>query len=152
MSEGETERTLVLLKPDAIKRGLSGEILNRLERKGLKVVAGRLLMVTPDLARRHYAEHRGKPFYEGLVQHITSGPVFALAIEGRSAIAVVRFLTGATNPQLAAPGTVRGDLALALTPNLIHASDSPASAERELGLFFQPEDYHPYSRPDQEFV
>ena len=151
MAEAPTERTLVLLKPDAVKRGLSGEILNRLERKGLSVVAARLLQVTPDLAHRHYAEHRGKPFFDSLVAHITSGPVLALAIEGRSAIAVVRLLIGATNPLTAAPGTVRGDLALSLTPNLIHAADSPASAERELALFFQPEDYHSYQRVGQEF-
>jgi nucleoside-diphosphate kinase len=151
MAEGATERTLVLLKPDAVKRGLSGEILHRLERKGLTIVAARLMGVTPELAGRHYFEHKGKPFYDGLVHHITSGPVLALAVEGRSAIAVVRLLIGATNPQTAAPGTVRGDLAIALTPNLIHASDSAASAERELALFFRAEDYHTYARTDQEF-
>lgn len=151
MPEGETERTLVLLKPDALQRGLAGEILGRLERKGLTIVAARLLRVTPELAGRHYAEHRGKAFYEGLVRHITSGPLLALAVEGRSAIAVVRLLTGATNPQTAAPGTVRGDLAIALTPNLIHASDSAGAAERELALFFRPEDYQAYPRAGQEF-
>lgn len=151
MPEGTTERTLVLCKPDAVKRGLCGEILQRLERKGLTVVAARLLQVTPELAHRQYAEHKGKPFYDGLVGHITSGPVLALAVEGRSAIAVVRLLIGATNPQTAAPGTVRGDLAIALTPNLIHASDSPTSAERELALFFRPDDFHPYLRAGQEF-
>jgi nucleoside-diphosphate kinase len=151
MAEGATERTLVLLKPDAVKRGLSGEILHRLERKGLTVVAARLMGVTPELAGRHYFEHQGKPFYDGLVRHITSGPVLALAIEGRSAISVVRLLIGATNPLTAAPGTVRGDLASALTPNLIHASDSPAAAKRELDLFFESEDYQSYARVDQEF-
>lgn len=151
MAEGETERTLVLLKPDAVQRGLSGEILQRMERKGLAIAAARLMGVTPELAGRHYLEHKGKPFYDGLVQHITSGPVLALAIEGRSAISVVRLLIGATNPQTAAPGTVRGDLALAMTPNLVHASDSPASAKRELALFFRPEDYHTYRRTGQEF-
>lgn len=152
MAEGATERTLVLLKPDAIQRGLAGEILGRLERKGLAVVAARLMRVTPELAARHYAEHQGKAFYDGLVRHITSGPVLALAVEGRSAIAVVRLLIGATNPQTAAPGTVRGDLALALTPNLVHASDAPASAERELALFFRAEDYHPYVRAGHELL
>ncbi len=152
MAEDATERTLVLLKPDAIKRGLAGEILGRIERKGLSFVAARLLTVTPELAGRHYFEHKGKPFYDALVRHITSGPVLALAIEGRSAISVVRLLIGATNPQVAAPGTVRGDLALAMTPNLIHASDSPASAKHELGLFFRPEDYQSYTRSDQEFL
>lgn len=151
MAEAGTERSLVLLKPDAVKRGLSGEILHRMERKGLTVVAARLMHVTPELAGRHYAEHAGKPFYDGLVRHITGGPLLALAIEGRSAISVIRLLIGATNPATAAPGTVRGDLAIAMTPNLIHASDSPASAERELALFFRPEDYHTYARTDQEF-
>lgn len=152
MPEGTVERTLVLVKPDAVKRGLMGELLDRFERKGLKVTAAKLVQVTPDLAARHYAEHQGKPFYPGLVQHITSGPVLALALEGRSAISVVRLLTGATNPQTAAPGTIRGDFGLAVTPNLVHASDSPASAERELGLFFTPAEYHAYARSDQEFT
>jgi nucleoside-diphosphate kinase len=152
MAEGALERTLVLVKPDGVKRGLVGEIVGRLERKGLKIVAARLQRVTPELASRHYAEHQSKPFYPGLVQHITSGPVLALAVEGRSAISVVRLLTGATNPQTAAPGTVRGDLALAVTPNLIHASDSPASAERELSLYFHADDYHAYTRSDEEFT
>lgn len=151
MAEEATERTLVLLKPDAVRRGLCGEILHRLERKGLAIVAARMMAVTPALAERHYFEHRGKPFYDGLVQHITGGPVLALALEGRSAISVVRLLIGATNPLTAAPGTVRGDLAMAMTTNLIHASDSPASAKRELELFFRPEDYQTYSRADQEF-
>lgn len=151
MAEEVSERTFVLLKPDAVKRGLCGEILQRLERKGLTVVAARMMAVTPALAGRHYFEHKGKPFYDGLVQHITSGPVLALALEGRSAISVVRLLIGATNPLAAAPGTVRGDLATAMTPNLIHASDSPTSAKRELELFFRPGDYQSYTRADQEF-
>ena len=107
MAEGTVERTFALVKPDGVRRGMIGEILSRFERKGLKVVAAKMLQVTPELAQRHYAEHQGKPFYPGLVQHITSGPVVALALEGRSAIAVVRLLTGTTNPQTAAPGTVR---------------------------------------------
>jgi nucleoside-diphosphate kinase len=152
MAEGTLERTLVLVKPDGVKRGLMGRVLARLEEKGLKVVAARLLPVAPELAARHYAEHEGKPFYPGLVQHITSGPVLALAVEGRSAIAVVRLLVGATNPQTAQPGTIRGDWALAITPNLIHASDSPASAERELGLYFRAEEYLAYTRTDEPFV
>ncbi|MCI4362815.1 MAG: nucleoside-diphosphate kinase [Thermoplasmata archaeon] len=150
MAEGALERTLVLVKPDGVKRGLMGPILHRFESKGLKVVAARLLQVTPELAARHYAEHEGKPFYPGLVQHITSGPV--LALEGRTAIAVVRLMTGATNPQTAAPGTIRGDYGLAITPNLVHASDSPASAERELGLYFRAEDYLAYTRSDEKFL
>jgi nucleoside-diphosphate kinase len=152
MAEGNVERTLVLIKPDGVRRGLSGEILRRLEAKTLKVVGARLMLVSRELAERHYAEHRGKPFYPGLVEHITSGPTLALAIEGRSAIAVVRLMVGATNPQTAAPGTIRGDLASAMTPNLVHASDAPASAERELALYFTPETLFSYSRTDAEFA
>ncbi|MCI4335732.1 MAG: nucleoside-diphosphate kinase [Thermoplasmata archaeon] len=152
MAEGTLERTLVLIKPDGVKRGYVGEILARFERKGLKIVAARLVQVVPELADRHYAEHQGKPFYPSLVQHITSGPLLALALEGRAAISVVRLMIGATNPQTAAAGTVRGDLALSMTQNLVHASDSPASAERELSLYFRAEDYHAYSRSDEGFV
>jgi nucleoside-diphosphate kinase len=108
--------------------------------------------VSPELAARHYAEHKGKPFYHGLLEHITSGPVLAMAVEGRSAIAVVRLMVGATNPQTAAPGTIRGDWAISMTPNLVHASDSAASAERELGLYFEPHDYHAYPRTGPEFA
>jgi nucleoside-diphosphate kinase len=151
MAEGSVERTLVLVKPDGVRRGLIGEIVGRLERKGLKLVAARLMHASPELAARHYAEHQGKPFYPGLVQHITSAPIFAMAVEGRSAIAVVRSITGATNPQTAAPGTVRGDLALAITPNLIHASDSPDSAARELALYFTEKDYLRYERVGAEY-
>ncbi len=150
--EGTVERTLVLVKPDGVERGLVGEIVGRLERKGLSIVAARLLRVPPELAARHYAEHHGKPFYPGLIEHITSGPVLALAVEGRSAISVVRLLVGATNPQTAAPGTIRGDLALAVTPNLVHASDAPATAERELALYFRPEDVVAYRRAGAELV
>ncbi len=151
MAEGNVERTLVLVKPDGVRRGLVGEIVGRLERKGLKIVALKSLRVPPELAQRHYAEHQGKPFYPALIQHITSGPIVALALEGRSAIAVVRLITGATNPQLANPGTIRGDLALGITPNLVHASDSPESAARELALYFQPGDYLAYSRVGEEY-
>jgi nucleoside-diphosphate kinase len=149
MPEGAIERTLVLVKPDGVKRGLAGEILGRLERKTLKIVAAKLVVVSGETAARHYAEHHGKPFYPGLIAHITSGPVLALAVEGRSAISVVRLITGATNPQTAA---VRGDYASAVTPNLIHASDAPASAERELALYFAPDEYVSYERTDREFA
>ena len=152
MAEGLVERTLVLIKPDGVKRGLVGDILTRLERKGLKILAARMVRVTPELAQRLYAEHHGKPFYAGLVQHITSGPVLAAAVEGRSTIAVVRLMAGATNPQIASPGTIRGDFGLAVTPNLVHASDSAESAERELSLFFSAEEYHPYARSGEEFA
>ncbi|HEV2429622.1 MAG TPA: nucleoside-diphosphate kinase [Thermoplasmata archaeon] len=151
-NEGSVERTLVLVKPDGIKRGLAGEIVARFERKGLRIAAAKFTLVSADLAARQYAEHAGKPFYPGLVGHITSGPVLALALEGRSAISVVRLLIGATNPQTAAPGTIRGDFGLALTPNLVHASDSPASATRELELYFGSAEYLAYARTDHEFV
>lgn len=152
MAEGNVERTFALVKPDGVRRGLAGEIVTRFERKGLKVVAAKMLRVTPELAQRHYAEHQGKPFYPALIQHITSGPVLAIALEGRSAISVVRLLTGATNPQTAAPGTIRGDLALGMTPNLIHASDSAESAARELALYFTADEYVAYSRVGEEYV
>ncbi|MGA8710637.1 MAG: nucleoside-diphosphate kinase [Thermoplasmata archaeon] len=151
MAEGNVERTFALVKPDGVRRGLVGEIVSRFEQKGLKVVAAKMLRVAPELAQRHYAEHQGKPFYPALIQHITSGPVVALALEGRSAIAVVRLLTGATNPQTAAPGTIRGDLALGITPNLIHASDSAESAARELALYFTADEYAAYSRVGEEY-
>ena len=130
------ERTLVLIKPDAIQRALAGEILARLERRGLKVRATKLLLVDRELAERHYAEHVEKPFFAELVDFITSAPTLALVLEGESAIPVVRTTMGATNPTAAAPGTIRGDLALAMPDNLVHGSDSPESAEREIGLWF----------------
>ena len=130
------ERTLVLVKPDALGRGLAGEILARLERRGLALRAARILLVDRSLAERHYAEHREKPFFGELVEFITSAPTLALVLEGESAISVVRSTMGATNPRDAAPGTIRGDLALAMPDNLVHGSDSPESAEREIGLWF----------------
>jgi nucleoside-diphosphate kinase len=130
------ERTLILVKPDAMERGLAGEILARFERRGLVVRAARLVAVDRDLAERHYAEHAEKPFFGELVGFITSGPVLALAVSGESAIAGVRALMGATNPADSAPGTIRGDLATELSENVVHGSDSKASARRELSLFF----------------
>jgi nucleoside-diphosphate kinase len=130
------ERTLVLIKPDAIARGLAGEILSRLERRGLSLRAAKLLRVDRALADEHYVEHREKPFFGELVEFITSAPTLALVVEGESAIGVVRTTMGATNPRDAAPGTIRGDLALAMPDNLVHGSDSPESAEREISLWF----------------
>jgi nucleoside-diphosphate kinase len=130
------ETTLVLVKPDGMGRGLAGEVLARLERRGLELRGARLLKVTRQMAREHYAEHRGKPFFSGLVEFITSGPVLALAVSGESAISVVRTMMGATDPLESAPGTIRGDLALELSENIVHGSDSKASARRELALFF----------------
>ena len=131
-----TERTLVLVKPDAMQRGLAGEIVARLERRGLVLRGADLVHVDRDLAEQHYAEHREKPFFEELVEFITSSPTLALAVEGEDAIALVRTTMGATNPANAAPGTIRGDLALSMPDNLVHGSDSPESAARELALWF----------------
>jgi nucleoside-diphosphate kinase len=126
----------VLIKPDAVQRGLAGEILGRFERRGLSIREARLLLVDRELAEKHYAEHAEKPFFGELVAFITSAPTLALALEGESAISVVRTTMGATNPTDSAPGTIRGDLALAMPDNLVHGSDSPESAECELELWF----------------
>jgi nucleoside-diphosphate kinase len=130
------ERTLVLIKPDAVQRALAGEILGRFERRGLKVVDGKLLTVDRGLAEEHYAEHAEKPFFGELVEFITSAPTLALVLEGEGAIGVVRTTMGATNPADSAPGTIRGDLALSMPDNLVHGSDSPESARREIALWF----------------
>jgi nucleoside-diphosphate kinase len=130
------ERTLVLVKPDGVQRGLIGEILGRLERKGLKVVGLRFLTVPREMAEQHYAVHAGKHFYAGLVEFITSGPVAAVAVEGPDAVAVVRKLVGATMPNQAEPGTIRGDLGISGLRNLIHASDAVETANAELALWF----------------
>ena len=130
------ERTLVLIKPDAVQRGLAGEILSRFERRGLDIRAAKLLRVDRELAERHYAEHIEKPFFGELVDFITLAPTLALVLEGESAIAVARTTIGATNPTDAAAGTIRGDLATELSQNIIHGSDSKESAKRELALFF----------------
>jgi len=130
------ERTLVLVKPDAVRRGLSGEILARLERRGLVLRGAKLVQVDEELAGAHYAEHRGKDFFAALVSFITSGPTLALVVEGESAVTVVRSTMGATDPAKAAPGTIRGDLGLSMPDNLVHGSDSPESARRELALWF----------------
>jgi nucleoside-diphosphate kinase len=130
------ERTLVLIKPDALQRGLAGEILGRFERRGFTIRDARLVQADRDLAEKHYAEHAEKPFFGELVDFITSAPTLALALEGEFAISVVRTTMGATNPTDSAPGTIRGDLALAMPDNLVHGSDSPESAQRELELWF----------------
>jgi nucleoside-diphosphate kinase len=133
------ERTLVLVKPDAVERGLAGDIVARLEHRGLELRAAKLVRVDRPLAEEHYAEHREKPFFGELVEFITSAPTLALVVEGESAIPVVRTTMGATNPTNSAPGTIRGDLALAMPNNLVHGSDSPESAEREIALWFPDE-------------
>lgn len=140
------ERTLVLVKPDGMQRGLAGEIIARYERRGLKIVAMKLMQVDRGLAERHYAEHQGKPFFPGLVEYITSSPVVAAVLEGPSAIQAVRDTNGATDPIKAAPGSIRADFGMEKGRNLVHASDSPESAEREVGLFFTPEELLPWKR------
>jgi nucleoside-diphosphate kinase len=130
------ERTLILVKPDAFARNLTGEIIARFERKGLRLVALQLMTMSRDLAARHYAEHEGKPFYEELVSFITSGSLVAMVLEGESAIAAARQVIGATNPLEASPGSIRGDYAIAVGQNMVHGSDAPESAVREVGLFF----------------
>jgi nucleoside-diphosphate kinase len=127
---------MVLIKPSGVARGLVGEIISRMERRGLTIKVARMLVVTRDMAERHYAEHNGKDFYDDLVEHITSAPVFAMVVEGPQAVRVVRMMMGATNPLEAAPGTVRGDFGLDMRRNVVHSADSLASAEREIAIFF----------------
>jgi nucleoside-diphosphate kinase len=134
------ERTLVLIKPDAMQRGLATEILHRFERRGLRIVGLKLLQVDRALAERHYGEHVGKPFYEGLVGYITSFPIIAACLEGTGAVETVRNTMGKTNPREAAPGTIRGDFGLEIGRNLVHGSDSLESAAREIDLFFRPDE------------
>ena len=130
------DRTLILVKPDAFARALTGEIIARFERKGLRIVALKHMTVDEDLAKRHYAEHEGKPFFGELVEFITSGPLVAMVLEGDQAVTAARQVIGATNPIDAAPGSIRGDFAIAVGQNMVHGSDSPESAAREAGLFF----------------
>ena len=130
------ERTLVLVKPTGVARGLIGEVISRMERRGLTIKVARLLMVTPEMASQHYAEHREKPFYQELVTQIASAPVFAMVVEGPVAVSIVRRMMGATNPLEADPGTVRGDFGLDVLRNVVHSSDSLESAEREIAIFF----------------
>src|SRR5688500_16056002 len=146
------ERTLVLIKPDAMQRGLGTEILARLERRGLRIVGLKLMQVDRALAERHYGEHQGKPFYEGLVHYITACPIIAAVFEGTDAVESVRNTMGRTNPRDAAPGTIRGDFGLEIGRNLIHGSDSLASAEREVALFFQASELQSYERDIDKWV
>lgn len=146
------ERTLVLAKPDAMQRGLAGEIIGRLERRGLRLVGLKLMRITPALAQQHYAEHQGKPFFPGLVEYITSGPVVAAVFEGTSAIQAVRGIVGATNPAEAAPGSIRADFGLERGRNLVHASDSPESGIRESQLFFKSEELLSWSRDTDRWI
>ena len=140
------ERTLILAKPDAVQRGLVGEVIARFERRGLKIVGLKLTKVTIELAREHYQEHIDKPFFQSLVDYITWCPVAAMVVQGPKAIEIARTTIGSTSPVDAAPGSIRGDLGLSVSRNLVHASDSPAAAEREVKLFFKPGELFEYPR------
>ncbi|MDP2743484.1 MAG: nucleoside-diphosphate kinase [Dehalococcoidia bacterium] len=146
------ERTLVLIKPDGVQRGLVGAIIDRLERRGLKLIGLKMLQMDRPLAETHYAEHKGKPFFAGLASFITSGPLVALALEGRNAISVVRQTVGATDPAKASAGTIRGDFGLDTGRNLVHASDSPENASRELSLFFNDKELLSYRRDTDKWI
>ncbi|MFC5650810.1 nucleoside-diphosphate kinase [Paenibacillus solisilvae] len=146
------ERTFLMVKPDGVQRGLIGEIVSRFERKGLKLAAAKFMQITPELAERHYAEHVGKAFYPPLVQFVTSSPVFAMVWQGDNVIALTRALIGKTDAIEAAPGTIRSDYAVHTNFNLIHGSDSPASAEREIGIFFSPEEVLEYEHSIQRWI
>ena len=146
------ERTLILVKPDAVQRGLIGEVLSRLEARGLRIVGLRLMHVDDALARRHYAEHDGKPFFAGLVDYITSSPLVAAVLEGPDAIVAARQTMGATRPTEAAPGTIRGDLSLEVGRNLVHGSDGPESAAREIALFFGEEPLPSWQRDTDRWI
>lgn len=146
------ERTLVLLKPDAVARRLCGEILARFERKGLKIAGMKMLQVTPELSKQHYAEHVSKPFYPLLESFITSGPVVALALEGPEAVTVVRGMMGSTNGRQSAPGTIRGDLGLSRQMNLVHGSDSAEAAAKELAIYFRPDELLTYASPLEDLT
>ena len=146
------ERTLVIVKPDGVQRGLIGQILGRIEARGLKLAGLKMIAVPRELAERHYAVHQGKPFYAGLIEYITSAPVVVAVYEGKDAVAVVRSTVGATNPAQAAPGTIRGDLALEIGRNLIHASDGPETARQEVALWFEASELLSWERADDRWI
>jgi len=146
------ERTLVLVKPDGVQRGLIGEVIARLERRGLRLIAAKFMQVSRELAEAHYAIHKGKPFYDSLIEYITSAPVMAMAWEGPNAVAAVRQTMGATRPTEAAPGTIRHDFGLEIGRNLTHASDSPENGEKEVALWFKPEELVSWSRDVDRWI
>ena len=146
------ERTLVLVKPDGLQRGLAGRIIARLEDRGLKIVGAKMLRMDMELARRHYSAHIERPFFASMAAFMTSSPLLALALEGKQAVEAVRAVMGATDPQRAAPGTIRADLAQDIERNLIHGSDSPEAAEREIGIFFEPGELHAYALQSEPWV
>lgn len=146
------ETSLIILKPDAVQRGLIGPILGRLEQRGLKLAGLKLVQIPEAVARSHYGEHAGKPFYEGLVRYIISGPVVVVAIRGTGVVSLIRTMVGKTNPVEAAPGTIRGDFGLDIGRNLIHASDSPENGEKEVSLFFQPAELVEWDRSTDAWI
>ena len=146
------ERTLVIVKPDGVQRGLIGPVMSKLEKRGLKIVAMKMIRIDRDLAERHYGIHRGKSFFEPLVAYITSSPVVVAVFEGKNAVQVVRNTTGATNPVDAAPGTIRGDYALEIGRNIIHGSDSVENAQKEIDLFFRPDEVMTYERAVDSWI
>jgi nucleoside-diphosphate kinase len=146
------QRSFVMLKPDAIKRRLTGEVISRFESRGLKIIAAKFMVIDQSLAQKHYGEHSEKPFFKDLVDYITSGPVLATVIEGEECISLIRKMVGATNPQEADLGTIRGDYAIDTGRNIIHASDSTSSAVREISLFFEDSEIFEYSMPDEEMI
>ena len=146
------ERSFVMLKPDAVLRRLMGTVLTRFEERGLKIVAAKMMSISEELAKEHYGEHKEKPFFNDLVSYITSAPVLAMVIEGDDCISLIRKMVGATNPKEADLGTIRGDYAIDTGRNIIHASDSPASAKREIALFFEDSEINEYALPDESLI
>ena len=146
------DRTFAMVKPDGVQRGLAGEIVSRFENKGIKIVALKLMMISTELAELHYSEHKGKGFFSDLVSFITSGPVVAMVLEGENIVPLVRSMMGATNPADASPGTIRGDYAMSINKNIIHGSDSPESAQREIGIFFKDEEIVAYTKAAEEWL
>jgi nucleoside-diphosphate kinase len=146
------ERTYLMIKPDGVQRGICGEIVSRFEKKGLKLVAMKLMQIPKETAENHYGEHKGKKFFDSLIAYITSGPVLAMVWEGEGAVAVCRNMMGKTNPQESAPGTIRGDFGMVTGVNIIHGSDSPESAEREISIFFKPEELMAYDRTADKWI
>ncbi|MFK7695692.1 nucleoside-diphosphate kinase [Paenibacillus sp. HJGM_3] len=146
------ERTFLMIKPDGVERGLIGEVVSRFERRGFQLVGCKLMQVSKELAEKHYAEHVGRPYYEDLMQFITSGPVFAMVWEGDQVIALSRIMMGKTNTLEAVPGTIRGDFAIHTNRNIIHGSDSPENATREINLFFRPEELLTYTKVIQKWI
>ena len=146
------EQTYLMVKPDGVQRGLCGEILSRFEKKGLKIVAMKMMVISKETAENHYGEHKGKPFFPSLISYITSGPVMAMVLEGENAVSVCRGMMGKTNPAESAPGTIRGDYAMVTGMNIIHGSDSVESAKREISIFFKPEELVSYDRTADKWI